>query len=163
MAAEGATPPVFAGRERLDGFRAAAGRAGVPLPPERVRTVDPLRGEREVRAVASELLDGEQPPTAVVGGTDTLAMALLAAARDAGLRVPDDVAVVSFDEPAYAELLDPPVTSLDRHDRELGRRVAQLLLDALHGAPGTPEVLRVPLVLRVRRSCGCGVDRSDAS
>ena len=39
-----------------------------------------------------------------------------------------------FDEPAYADLLDPPVTSLDRHDRELGRRAARLLLDALGGA-----------------------------
>jgi LacI family transcriptional regulator len=161
--AEGATPAVFSGRERLDGFRAAAGRAGVPLPTERVRTIDPLRAERDVCAVAAELLAGDPPPTAVIGGTDTLAMAVLAAARDAGLRVPDDVAVVSFDEPAYAELLDPPVTSLDRHDRELGRRAARLLLDALRGEPGTPDVQRVPLALRVRRSCGCRVDTATAA
>jgi LacI family transcriptional regulator len=154
-AAEGATPPVFSGRERLDGFRAAAGRAGVPLPPERVRTIDPQRAERDLRAVAAELLAGDPRPTAVIGATDTLAMAVLAVARATGLRVPEDVAVVSFDEPAYAGLLDPPVTSLDRHDREVGRRAARLLLDALHGEPGAPEVLRVPLVLRVRRSCGC--------
>ena len=38
---------------------------------------------------------------------------------------------MSFDEPPYADLLDPPVTSLDRHDRQLGRRAAELLLDAL--------------------------------
>jgi LacI family transcriptional regulator, galactose operon repressor len=162
-AAEGATPPVFSGRERLDGFRAAVGRAGVPLPPEYVRTIDPLRVERDVRAVAAELLAANPRPTAAIGGSDTLAVAVLAAARDVGLRVPEDIAVVSFDEPAYADLLDPPVTSLDRHDRELGRRAARLLLDALAGAPRDPDVVRVPLALRVRRSCGCDLGRLDNS
>jgi LacI family transcriptional regulator len=157
--AEGATPQVFSGRERLEGFRSAVGRAGVALPPEYVRMVDPL-AERDIRAAAAELLASDPRPTAVIGGTDTLAVAVLAAARDAGLAVPEDLAVVSFDEPAYADLLDPPVTSLDRHDRELGQRAARLLLDALGGAPGEPGVVRVPLALQVRRSCGCGVDRS---
>jgi LacI family transcriptional regulator len=161
--AEGATPQVFSGRERLEGFRSAVGRAGVALPPECVRMVDPLRPERDIRAAAAELLAGDPRPTAVIGGTDTLAVAVLAAARDAGIAVPEDLAVVSFDEPAYADLLDPPVTSLDRHDRELGRRAARLLLDALGGAPGEPGVVRVPLALQVRRSCGCGVDRSDVA
>jgi LacI family transcriptional regulator len=65
--------------------------------------------------------------------------------------------MVSFDEPMYAELLDPPVTSLDRHDAELGRRSAALLLAAMGPANGAPArgVERVALELRVRRSCGC--------
>ena len=86
-------------------------------------------------------------------------MGVLDATRAAGVRVPEDLALVSFDEPAYADLIDPPVTSLDRHDRELGRRAAQLLLDALasgNGGRQEPEVERVPLELRLRRSCGCG-------
>jgi LacI family transcriptional regulator len=71
--------------------------------------------------------------------------------------VPGDLALVSFDEPAYADLLEPPMTSLDRHDRELGRRAAELLLGALDGSgiDASSAVLRVPLELRVRRSCGC--------
>ena len=57
---------------------------------------------------------------------------------------------MSFDEPAFADLLDPPVTSLDRHDREIGRRAARLLLDALDGAAGEAgeAVERVPLTLQ---------------
>ncbi len=94
-----------------------------------------------------------------MGGTDTLAMGILQAARARGMRVPEDLAVVSFDEPPYADLLEPPVTSLDRHDRELGRRAADLLLRALDGTGSAgadaPAVVRVPLELRVRRSCGC--------
>jgi LacI family transcriptional regulator len=158
---EGATPTVFVGRERVDGFRAAVGRAGVALPPEYVRLTEPSCSESVARAVARDLLRLDPRPTAIIGATDTLAIGVIEAARDESLRVPEDVAVVSFDEPRYADLIDPPVTSLDRHDRELGRRAALLLLDAL-AAPGDPaprrEIVRVPLQLRVRRSCGCDGD-----
>lgn len=155
---DGRTPAVFTARERLDGFRAAAGRAGLPLPPDYVRFADPLRGAT-ARAAGIALLELDEPPTAVVGATDTLAMGILQAARARGVRVPDDLAVVSFDEPPYADLLEPPMTSLDRHDEEMGRRAADLLLGALEGAEVAVDagsaVLRVPLELRVRRSCGC--------
>jgi LacI family transcriptional regulator len=155
---DGRTPAVFTARERLDAFRASAGRAGLPLPPDYIRFADPLDGAT-ARAVGIELLELGEPPTAVLGGTDTLAMGILQAARACGVRVPEDLAVVSFDEPPYADLLEPPVTSLDRHDREMGRLAAGLLLDALNGtgpaAEVAPGVLRVPLELRIRRSCGC--------
>ena len=90
-----------------------------------------------------------------------LAMGVLRAARDRGLEIPRDLALVSFDEPPFADLLDPPVTSLDRHDRELGHRAADLLLTALDGTSGEVREIgieRMPLTLRPRRSCGCGVD-----
>lgn len=156
---EAGTPSVHnAARERLDGFRAAVGRAGLPLPPGYVRTSDPACSERVASRIGIELLDLDQPPTAMVGGADTLAVGLLKGVRDRGRAVPEDMAVVSFDEPAYADVLDPPMTSLDRHDRELGRRAAEMLLAALghlNGSAPHPQVIRVALQLLVRRSCGC--------
>ena len=69
--------------------------------------------------------------------------------------------LASFDELVLADLLDPPVTSLDRHDAELGRRSAELLLGALGtGAPAVPDVHRVAMALRPRRSCGCDAQAS---
>jgi LacI family transcriptional regulator len=155
---QGVTPRVFVGRERLAGFRAAVGRAGLALAPEHVQIVDLTCSESGARTAAAELLRTDPRPTAIVAGTDTLAIAVLEAARAAHLQVPEDVAVVSFDEPAYADLIAPAVTSLDRHDRELGRRAAELLLTALRDpdAAVATGVVRVPLELRVRRSCGCG-------
>jgi len=146
------------GRERLEGFRRAIGAAGLALPPEHVRLSDPACSERVARALARELLAGPARPSAIVAGADTLALGVLEGARDREVRVPDELAVVSFDEPPYADLLDPPVTSLDRHDSELGRLAAQRLLAAFEGVPlppDAPPVTRVPLALKVRRSCGC--------
>jgi DNA-binding LacI/PurR family transcriptional regulator len=148
------------GRERLEAFRAAVGRAGLPLPPEYVRTSEAASSEDDGRAAARELMALERPPTAIVGGSDQLATGLLRGLRDAGRRVPDDVALVSFDEPVAADLLDPPLTSLDRHDRELGRIAAEALLRTLSGDDASPGTVRVPAALSVRRSCGCDLTRA---
>ena len=157
-----ATPSIWpAARERIEAFHLAVGRAELPLPPDYVRTGDRESTEGVARATALEMLDLEQAPTAIVAGTDMLAMGVLGAARERGLEIPRDLALVSFDEPPFADLLDPPVTSLDRHDRELGHRAADLLLTALDGTSGEVReigVERMPLALRPRRSCGCGVD-----
>ena len=144
-----------AGRERLEAFRAAVGRAGLPLPPEYVRTSEPASFEEDARVAARELMALAQPPTAMVGGSYTLATGLLRGLRERGCRVPEDVALVSFDEPVSADLLDPPMTCLDRHDRDLGRMAAEALLRALAGEDGPPGTARVPAALSVRRSCGC--------
>ncbi len=160
VGAPGAAPFMHRpGRERLDGFTAAMGRAGLPVPPAYVRTSDPTCTEAVAEELARELLALERPPTAIIAGADTLALGVLEAARKLGVDVPGRLAVVSFDEPSHPDLLDPPVTSLDRHDRQLGRRAAELLLAALSGANGIATegvVERVPLDIRVRRSCGCG-------
>jgi DNA-binding LacI/PurR family transcriptional regulator len=141
------------GRERLEAFRAAIGRAGLPLPPEYVHT----RAEDQEggRAAAAELVALGRPPTAIVAGTDELAIGVLRGLRDAGRRVPADVALVSFDEPLSADLFDPPLTSLDRHDSQLGRLAAEALLRTLRGEAAAMGTLRVPAALSVRRSCGC--------
>ena len=155
----GARVAYSSARERLDAFRAALGRARLALPPEYVRVSDAACSPDLAAKITRELLELPQPPTAIVTGADTLALGVLEALRPRA-RVPEDIAVVCFDEPAAADLLDPPVTSLDRHDRELGRRAAELLLAALAAGDGRAaaarEPVRVPMALQRRRSCGCG-------
>ena len=158
---EGVAPRVFVGRERLEAFRTAVGDAGLPLPTRFVRTTDSRGFLEGAREATRDLLQLDPRPTAIVAGSDTFAMGALEMTRERGVRVPDDLALVSFDEPPYAHLLDPPITSLDRHDAELGRRAAELLLAALAAdrdgaaAAGGAHTVRVPLELRIRRSCGC--------
>ncbi len=153
----GAPPILTSGVERLEGFRASVTAAGLTFRPEYVRLGDeawsPISGERAM----GELLDLEEPPTAIVTASDTLAFGAIEAIRARGRRIPDDVAVVSFDDPLFGDLLDPPVTALARNERDLGELAASLLLHALQsGARAASAEVRLPVDLIVRRSCGCG-------
>ena len=108
----------------------------------RHRRIQQVRGDR--------LVEGDE--------RDVLrhATGLLRGLREQGLRVPQDVALVSFDQPVSADLLDRPMTSLDRHDSELGRIAAETLLRALRGDDDAAgHTVRVTSALTVRRSCGC--------
>jgi DNA-binding LacI/PurR family transcriptional regulator len=148
-------PPVFtSGQERLAGFRAAAERHGVRRHAAYVEIADSSWSSDSAAAAMARLLALAETPTAVVASADTLALGAIAACRAAGRRVPEDIALVAFDDPVFGPLVDPPVTALRRGDYELGREAAQLLLDGLNGEITTPAV-RLPVELVVRRSCGC--------
>jgi len=151
----GGYPGSTSADERRDAFSAAAAAAGLRLPAGYVRHGDPLWSEASGAAIVAEMLREDGPPTALIAASDALAVGALRALHRAGVRVPEQVALVSFDEPLFADLLDPPLTALARHDRQLGAVAAELLLQVLRGEAEGPEV-RVPLELIVRRSCGCG-------
>jgi DNA-binding LacI/PurR family transcriptional regulator len=102
------------------------------------------------------LLALDVPPTAVVTAAESFAFGALSACRARGKRVPDDVALVSFDDPPFGDLLDPPLTALRRNEEEMGRLAASLLLHALQAtAAPQPAEVRLPVELELRRSCGC--------
>jgi DNA-binding LacI/PurR family transcriptional regulator len=142
--------------ERLAAFQATLSRAWLAVPPEYIRMQDALMwdaasGERAV----AELLALPTPPTAIVTATDVLAAGVLRGLLAAGKRVPEDVAVVSFNDPPLSDLLDPPLTALSFSPRQIGEQAARLLLEQLE-RPHEPEEVRIPVELLVRRSCGCG-------
>jgi LacI family transcriptional regulator len=159
----GAPPVATSGVERLAGFEEALAATGVEPRPEYVAPGDEVWSAESGRRAAGTLLALRDPPTALVAASDTLALGAISAAREAGLRVPEDVAVVSFDDPFFGDLIDPPMTALARRERELGELAASVLLHALRtGIAGPPADIRLPVELIVRRSCGCGAE-SEAS
>jgi LacI family transcriptional regulator len=166
--------------ERLEGFRAAMGTLRLPVPPEYLTFGDYEWTEPSAEEAVGALLALDVPPTAIVAAGDTLALGALRQLRRAQAGVGSDVALVSFDDPVSGDLLDPPMTALVRHDRELGEISARLLLDELGAArkgpggfaggrpPGTPREaaasqrdrprpaeIRLAPELIIRRSCGC--------
>ncbi len=152
----GAPPLLTSGIERLDGFRAALARHGLGVTDEYVSFGDEVWSAESGRRAMHALLDLDRPPTAIVAASDTFALGAMQAAREAGKRVPEDLAVISFDDPFFGELLDPPVTALARNEHEVGRLAASLLLHAIeNGTTGPPTEVRVAEELIVRRSCGC--------
>jgi len=150
-------PPTFtSGSERLAGFHAAVERHGADTRAAYVEIADASWSSESAAAAMTRLLALAEPPTAIVASGDTLALGAMSACRKAGRRVPDDIALVAFDDPTFGDLFDPPVTALRRSDQELGRVAAQLLLSALGGrGDGHGPEVRLPVELVVRRSCGC--------
>jgi DNA-binding LacI/PurR family transcriptional regulator len=152
----GGPPTQTSGRERLDGFRADVARLGLDAREEYVQLGDAVWSPQSGADAMARLVALDERPTAVLTSGDTLALGAMSACRAAGLRLPDDMALASFDDPLFGDLLDPPVTALARNEHEMGRLAAQLLLHALSsGGSGPPTEVRLPVELIVRRSCGC--------
>ncbi len=140
--------------ERHDAFIGALAAAGIVLPKSYMQTGDANWSEDSGEHATEELLALPHPPTAIVSGSEMLAVGALRALRAAGRRVPDDMALVCFDDPRLGDVLDPPMTAISQHAYELGGRAASILLDRLAGPrPRVRE--RIPAELVVRRSCGC--------
>ena len=101
------------------------------------------------REIATRFLPVQQP-TAVFTANDDMAIGLLAAAHDLGLRVPDDLSVVGFDDVPYARHLRPALTTVRQDFHELGRRAIGVLLDEVEGtvAPWRPPRVLPRLVVR---------------
>jgi LacI family transcriptional regulator len=141
------------GSERLTSFRAAMRRHGL-----RVRAGSVLSSPWSLengRVDTLELLAPTPRATAIVAASVELALGAMTACRELGLDIPGDVALVAFDDSYFAELLDPPLTSIGYDPEEVGRAAAGLLVDAMRGAANGRRDLVVPVHLVRRRSCGC--------
>ncbi len=107
-------------------------------------------GERAMQT----LLALPEPPTAVFAAADLMAVGAMKAARDAGLDVPEDLAVVGFDDIQLASLLNPGLTTIHQDKVGLGRAAARALLEQIENPDSSPAALTLPVELIIRASCG---------
>jgi LacI family transcriptional regulator len=134
-------------RLRLRGLRAGLAAAGLDLPERDVVLVGP--GTPTLRQAVRDLLERPDRPTAVFAHCDLFAAAVLGVAAEAGLRVPQDLAVVGYDDSEWAEAIG--LTTVRQPLRESGRVATQALLRLLADGTTTPMRISLPVVL-VRRS-----------
>jgi LacI family transcriptional regulator len=106
--------------------------------------------EAEGRRVAAALLERVPHATGVVAANDRLALGAIDAITERGLRCPEDISVVGFNDMLYAERLSPPLTTVRVPQHELGHRVAELLLETIRQPrrPPTREVVGCELIVR---------------
>ena len=136
-------------RARLDGYRDAL-RGGVA----EAHMVEPSLdwGLDSGRRAAERLLSATPRPTAIFAQSDLLALGAISALRVHGLRVPDDVSIVGFDDIPVAQVFEPPLTTLRQPMREVGalaaRLVAEPRTDTRRGPATRRHVLRAPLIVR---------------
>lgn len=150
---EGGTKPhphdrILQSEARLLGFRAALEERGHELRSEHTRLVSHDLGA--ATAAAEQLLADSDPPTAIFAHDDVLASGVLRAARARGLRIPDDLAVVGFDDSDLAEHLG--LTSVRQPFEESGRIAAEMLLAQLRDPRRTLQHVTLKLTLVVRET-----------
>jgi DNA-binding LacI/PurR family transcriptional regulator len=140
--------------ERLRGLRDTLAIHGLELASEFIAQGNYLRGSGHDAILP--LLDLDDPPEAVFAANDQMASDALMAIHERGLRVPDDIALVGFDDIPLASYVSPPLTTVRQPAYELGLQATQAALSMIK-EPGPIEPLRVvlPTKLVLRRSCGC--------
>ncbi|NHA66468.1 LacI family DNA-binding transcriptional regulator [Phycicoccus flavus] len=137
-------------RRREQGFRTAMAGAGLAVDPASVR-VGGYRRETST-APALELLDRPDRPTAVFAANDESAVAVLEVAHRLGLRVPEDLSVVGFDNLPESALADPPLTTVAQPLREMGSAALTMVVDLLRGEEPPTRRLTLPTRLVHRSS-----------
>jgi LacI family transcriptional regulator len=135
---------------RLDGYRSALDRAGVAFDQGLVRYGDFLQEGGFARAV--ELLELPDPPTAIFAGSDQQAFGVYEAARQHGLRIPEDLSVVGFDDLPVARWASPPLTTVRQPLAEMGSAAAQMLGELIEGLPLRSTRVELSTELIVRES-----------
>jgi LacI family transcriptional regulator len=138
------------GRRRLRGYAQALAEAGVEAPPELI--AETSFDEAGGYVAASRLLRVEPRPTALFVGNIRAAIGAMAAARRAGLRVPDDLSIVGFHDAPFASYVDPPLTTVRMPLQEMGRQAVDNLLALLAGQAVGDTVVAIAPELVVRSS-----------
>lgn len=141
---------------RAAAYRDALMQAGLPV----LRPLIGMWSEAWGHAGIAKLFDGgSRPPDAIFCGNDQIARGVVDALRERGVRVPDDVGVIGFDNwEIVAAATRPPLTSVDMSLSTLGREAGLTLLSLVDGKPVEPGVRSMPCRLVVRQSCGGSQD-----
>ncbi len=103
--------------------------------------------------LARRLLARSEPPTAIFAANDQSAFGVLDAAQEAGLRVPQDLSIVGFDNIPQTSQSIPPLTTVDQSIFQMAGAAASMLVDLIAGRPLQNERLEVPTHLVIRDSC----------
>lgn len=140
---------VYTGAERLAGYKKAMARHH--LNPHFVNGGFRMEGGR---AATHQLLDESPDLTALVVANNLMAIGALQAFRARRIGIPDQVAIVAFDDPFWAELVQPALTTLAQPLRDMSEAAVELLFERMQGKRTESRHLTFDFELRVRHSCG---------
>ena len=143
-------PSMEASRQRLRGYRQALTTADLPFDPELVRNGNwqPASGYENTHA----LMRLPSRPSAIFCGNDLMALGCYEALRELGLKIPDDVAVMGYDDREIARHLHPPLTTVVLPHFEMGTIAAELLFDMAARLAARPDQIKVECPIVERKS-----------
>ena len=138
--------------DRQFGYKSELARLGLPYCEEYVHTAHWLH-DRAYQATRL-MLDLPEPPDAIFAASDIMAIGAMAAIEDAGLRIPDDIAVAGIDDIDVAHMVNPSLTSVRQNQTELVTALIDSMFDLLDHPEAPPRVKILPVELVVRASSG---------
>jgi LacI family transcriptional regulator len=137
-------------RDRLEGFRKAMQESHLPILDEYLVSGD-VQIEDSLRT-CRQLLDLPNPPTAIMVGNNKLLLGVLAGLEERGVRVPDQISILGFDDYLWNRHFSPSLTAVAQSTLEMGQRACQLLLRFIDGHPEEESRICLPTELRIRNS-----------
>ncbi len=148
---------IVVGRERLLGYRRAMAASGLQVRDDWVVAGD-FHAEEGYRGTRS-LLTRKDRPTAVFAANDLMALGVLRAAQEAGMHVPDDLAVVGFDDIPLAQMISPALTTVAQPTYRMGALAMERLLERIAGGSSGRRKIKLEPQLVIRQSCGAELGR----
>ncbi|WP_314648925.1 LacI family DNA-binding transcriptional regulator [uncultured Microbacterium sp.] len=137
--------------DRVSGIGTALRRAGIDDPLAFVRLGANVEG---IGRMVTELITGDAAVTAIIASDSVIAIQAFRAIRDLGLRIPDDISLVGFDNAPWTSVTEPGITVVSQPERELGAMAARLLIARIEGESGPATVHTLPQELVERGSVG---------
>ncbi len=136
--------------QRFQAFRKVMKAHGLPIPEGYVQITDP--DYKSAEQAAAKMLLQENPPTAIFGANDEIAVGIMKAAIRLGLRIPEDIAVAGYDDSNVCRALEPEMTSVHTCRGRMGKAAAGLLLRGLQGEDLSDRKIVIPPELVIRNS-----------
>lgn len=140
-------------RDRCAGFRRALETYGLHCDSSAIIQL-PWAGAPDAPVRYQAFLAQPDRPSAIFAVNDEIALFLMQTAQRSGLRVPEDLAIVGFDDLNFAEHVNPPLTTVSQPRMDVGLRAGNLLINRIEGQVGPKKQIELPTSLAVRASCG---------
>jgi len=139
--------------DKLVGYKKALTENNIPVNEDYIKIG--YHNEDRAYQATKELLNLKNKPEAIYCINANMLIGCLICLIESDIRVPDDIAVVTFDDCDFTSAMNPPVTTLKRIDLEMGRIAAELLFERIRGKKGDYKEIRIDSELVIRKSCGC--------
>lgn len=154
---------ISTGKDRLIGYKRALEDYSVTLSDELVK-----EGMFTIQSgydKMKELMEQETKPDAVFICNNSMTLGAYKYLKESGISIPDQIAVLGYDDPDWADIVDPPITTVRQPAYQLGVQAASLMLARIKDRQVKREIMYMDTTLIIRRSCGCKVDQQfpDAS
>ena len=142
----------FSGIERMKGFLKATKQLGIQIPPSYIVNGGffSIEGGKEAM---QQLLVLNDPPTAVFASSDTMAFGAVKAIQEAGLRVPEDISIIGYDNVEWSDYVTPRLTTVKQDVDKIGADAARILMNSINGKKASYIKEVVPVSLIKRDSC----------